>query len=211
MKKLMEFFEDRGKLADFVKSNRDMVIKVAVAAVAVIAAFFVFAPGQDDAKAANPQIETDDVVTASEETAASVYVDIGGEVVNPMVAELDEGCRVQDAIEAAGGLTENADISQINRAAFIEDGDKIFIPSLEPAEGDAIGALGSEGYSDGKVNINTADSAELQELEGVGPATADKIISYREENGRFRNIEDIKNVSGIGDKTFEKFRDKIKT
>ena len=211
MKKLMEFFEDRGKLADFVKANKDMVIKVAVAAVAVIAAFFVFAPGQDEDKDVNAEIETDAAVAASEESVASVYVDIGGEVVNPMVAELDEGCRVQDAIEAAGGLTENADISEINRAAFIEDGDKIFIPSLEAAEGDAIEAFGSGGYSDGKVNINTADSAQLQELNGVGPATADKIISYREENGRFKDIEDIKNVSGIGDKTFEKFRDKIKT
>ena len=63
---------------------------------------------------------------------------------------------------------------------------------------------------DGKININTADFEELQELNGVGPATAEKIIGYREENGRFSSIEDIKNVSGIGEKTFEKFKDDIK-
>ena len=211
MKRLIDFFEERGKLADFVRENRDMVIKVAVAAVAVIVAFFVFAPGQDEDKDVNAEIGSDTALSASEETVGMVYVDIGGEVANPMVAELEEGCRVQDAIEAAGGLTENADISQINRAEFIEDGDKIFIPSLESAEGDDIGSIGSEAYYDGKININTADSAQLQELNGVGPATAEKIISYREENGRFKDIEDIKNVSGIGDKTFEKFRDKIKT
>lgn len=127
-----------------------------------------------------------------------------------MVVELEEGSRIQDAIEAAGGLTENADLDGINRAAFVNDGDKILIPSVEeggfPYEEGAI----QDSYGDGRININTADSGQLQEITGVGPVTAEKIISYREENGRFDSIEDIKNVSGIGDKTFEKMKDEIK-
>lgn len=209
MNRLRELLEDRQKLICFARDNRDMLIKVAAVAVLIIAAFFVFVQGKADEKPA--ESETDIVASAPEKE--KLYVDIGGEVVNPMVAELDEGSRVEDAIEAAGGLTENADISQINRAAFIEDGEKIFVPSILVSE-EADGLYGSAGsaaaYSDGKININTADSLQLQELNGVGPATAEKIISYREENGRFKSIEDIKNVSGIGDKIFEKLRDEIK-
>lgn len=209
MNRLRELLEDRQKLICFARDNRDMLIKVAAVAVLIVAAFFVFAHGKTDEKPAEP--ETDIVASAPEKE--KVYVDIGGEVVNPMVAELDEGSRVEDAIEAAGGLTENADISQINRAAFVEDGEKIFVPSIAVSEEDD-GIYGSAGsaaaYSDGKININTADSLQLQELNGVGPATAEKIIRYREENGRFKSIEDIKNVSGIGDKTFEKLKDEIK-
>ena len=209
MKRLLEYIEGNKKIAAFVRENKDMLVKAAAVAIMVIVAFLIFA-FKDDGKEEKVMIE--DSVAAEETSIAKVYVDIGGEVKNPMVAELDEGCRVEDAIEAAGGLTENADTTEINRAAFIEDGDKIFIPPLaEAGEYDTDGSQTPYVYSDGKVNINTADSEELQELNGVGPATAEKIISYRQENGRFDSIEDIKNVSGIGDKTFEKFKDKIKT
>ena len=136
-----------------------------------------------------------------------------------MLAELPEGSRVDDAIKAAGGLTDKADLTDINRAAFVEDGEKIYIPALiemdesssDVDHSDIVSGNGlSAQYSDGKVNINTADSEELQKLTGVGPVTAQKIIDYRKENGRFAAIEDIKNVTGIGDKTFEKFKDDIK-
>ncbi len=157
---------------------------------------------------------------AEEESAAVIYVDIGGEVNQPSVVELADGSRVTDAIAAAGGLTEKADLTDINRAAFVSDGEKIYIPSQEsdPADGvvsaDSGGGgngSGSSGRSsDGKININTADSTQLQELNGVGPATAEKIIDYRKQNGRFQSIEDIKNVSGIGDKTYEKLKDHIR-
>ena len=214
MKNLLEDIRDKEKLTEFVKEHKDLLIRVALVAVAVIAAFFVFAPSDAEESEGNPDSDSNTAVVETEPETTKIIVDIGGEVVSPMVAELDEGSRVADAIEAAGGVTKNADLTDINRAAFIEDGEKIYIPALpsEENESDDGGGSGtSSGYSDGKININTADSEELQELSGVGPATAQKIIDYRKENGRFSSIEDIKNVSGIGDKSFEKIKDMIKT
>ena len=160
-----------------------------------------------------------------------IYVDIGGAVKKPMLARLPGGSRVEDAIRAAGGLTSDADLSMVNRAAVVSDGEKIYIPKKGEAgaalaEGGAgTGAAGAAGSSSagaggtagvsgsgatgGLVNINTADLTQLQTVTGVGPATAQKIIDYRTQNGSFRSIEELKNVSGIGDKTFEKMRDQI--
>lgn len=213
MKHLLEQFDKDGRLQRFLMENKDMIIKVTVAGLLVAVAFFVFTLRSDEEE--TPVV--DDAAMNMEEmetSKESIFVDIGGEVANPMVAELEEGSRVEDAIRAAGGVTANADLTEINRAAFVEDGEKIYIPSLLVAENETYVAAGGAGaaatYSDGKVNINTADSLELQELNGVGPATAEKIIDYREEYGRFQSIEDLKNVSGIGDKTFEKLKDDIK-
>ncbi len=211
MKKIMEYIGDREKLAGFVKEHRDMLIRAVLVAGAITAALFVFASSGEDEKKADVLKES---TVAVESETAKIVVDIGGEVVSPMVVELDEGSRVGDAIEAAGGITENADLTDINRAAFVEDGEKIYIPAAEiEGEGEE-GDTSSSGYTvsrgDGKININTADSVQLQELDGIGPATAQKIIDYRKENGRFSSIEDIKNVSGIGDKSFEKIKDRIK-
>ncbi|HIU25610.1 MAG TPA: helix-hairpin-helix domain-containing protein [Candidatus Copromorpha excrementigallinarum] len=209
MKRLLEELRANEKLNKFLEENRSLLIKAAVALFAVIAAFAVFSAGGEEREASTAQIR--EAGKAEEEKPPDmVVVDVGGEVRSPMVVELEEGSRIQDAIEAAGGLTENADLDGINRAAFVNDGDKILIPSVEeggfPYEEGAI----QDSYGDGRININTADSGQLQEITGVGPVTAEKIISYREENGRFDSIEDIKNVSGIGDKTFEKMKDEIK-
>ncbi len=163
----------------------------------------------------------------------TVFVDIGGAVVEPRLAELPSGSRVEDAINAAGGLTEDADMTLINRAELLTDGEKIYIPTHEETaagigtDGNAAGQSsaptgGSDGGKAGnsgngsisgeqKININTADSTQLQTLSGIGPVTAQKIIDYRENHGRFESIEDIKNVSGIGEKTFEKLKNSIKT
>ncbi len=211
MKKIMEYIGDREKLEGFVKEHRDMLIRAVLVACAITAALFVFVSSGDDEKKADA-VEKSTVAVESE--AARIFVDIGGEVISPMVVELEEGSRVGDAIEAAGGVTENADLTDINRAAFVEDGEKIYIPPAEIEGEESEGNVSSSGYQasrgDGRININTADSAQLQELDGIGPATAQKIIDYRKENGRFSSIEDIKNVSGIGDKSFEKIKDRIK-
>lgn len=198
------------KLRDFVEDNRDMIIKVAAAALLVVAAFFVFifVNGSEEEALAEEKI----VTSETEAAGPIIMVDIGGEVNEPKVVELEEGSRVEDAIVAAGGVTDEADLTNINRAAFLNDGDKILIPSSE-SDGNTSTAYETETGStgSGKININTADSEELQTLDGVGPVTAEKIIDYREENGQFSSIEDIKNVSGIGDKTFEKLKDDITT
>ena len=207
----MEYIGDREKLAGFVKEHRDMLIRAVLVACAITAALFVFVSSGDDEKKADA-VEKSTVAVESE--AVRIFVDIGGEVVSPMVVELEEGSRVGDAIEAAGGITENADLTDINRAAFVEDGEKIYIPPAEIEGEESEENVASPGHQasrgDGRININTADSAQLQELDGIGPATAQKIIDYRKENGRFSSIEDIKNVSGIGDKSFEKIKDRIK-
>ena len=158
---------------------------------------------------------------SGEQAAAQgkVFVDIGGAVKEPMLAELPAGSRVEDAIRAAGGLKEDADLSSVNRAAVLSDGEKIYIP--KEGEDPAVSVSGqSSGYgaepgtatadlSAARININTADKETLQQITGVGPATAQKILDYRTQNGTFRAPEDLKNVSGIGEKTYEKMKDQI--
>ena len=151
----------------------------------------------------------DEAESDGKTAAAQIYVDIGGQVKNPGVYTVKEGTRVFEVIEKAGGLTEDAFIEQINQAEAVTDGQKIVIPSSEDAQQSLMPQTASGKDSSGLVNINSADSETLQEIPGVGPATAEKIIAYRTENGRFSSIEDLKNVSGIGDKTFEKMKDKI--
>ncbi|MCR5481702.1 MAG: helix-hairpin-helix domain-containing protein [Clostridia bacterium] len=162
--------------------------------------------------------------------AGEIIVDVCGCVKKPGIVKLSCGARVYEAIEAAGGKAAGADTSVLNLAQELSDGVKLIIPSFDetmnmPADAYGIqsygnygnyGITGGEGsydagsYSNGsKVNINSADSGQLQSLSGVGPSTAEKIINYRTSNGRFSKIEDLKNVSGIGDKTFEKLKDFI--
>ncbi len=213
MKKLLEFIDKNPRLPKFVKDNKDLLLKAAAVILVMVLSFAVFVLNESEDGTA--QIQEKDELEISD--SKSIFIDVGGEVKKPTVVELSDGSRVADAIEAAGGITDKADLTDINRAAFVSDGEKIFIPSIIEEETALIGEYGDNNtrqqgavYSDGKVNINTADSDQLQELNGVGPATAEKIIAYRNENGRFKSTEDIKNVSGIGDKTYEKFKDKIK-
>ena len=140
-----------------------------------------------------------------------MYVDISGCVKSPGIYKIKRNTRLFEVIELAGGLTKDADYNGFNQAEHIEDGDKIIIPAKNQESDSASASQGNNATAsnNGKININTADSAALQEIPGVGPATAEKIISYRETNGRFRNKEDLMNVSGIGEKTFEKMKDMI--
>ena len=153
-----------------------------------------------------------------------IYIDVAGAVNKPMVVELSAGSRVFEAIAAAGGPAEDADMRYINRAAVLSDGDRVYIPnaaetaagsswpgsagqsSAADAQAGFAGAAASGTADNGKININTADSAALQQLNGVGPSTAQKIIDYRDANGRFASPEEICNVSGIGTKTYAKLK-----
>ncbi len=205
---------------DFLLKNKQLVIKVAVIFFIFTVAFFVFVLGENKEAAHEPEVTQTQKAVAAEptETAVkSIMVDVGGAVKTPQVVELKEESRVADAISAAGGLKENADTAEINQAAFLTDGQKIYIPAKgEKIPAEVISAENSTqpgaenpGMAGGKVNLNTATSEELQTLNGVGPATAEKILEYRSSNGYFKNIEEIKNVNGIGDKTFEKLKEHI--
>jgi len=145
-----------------------------------------------------------------------IMVDVKGQVVRPGVYQSNTGERVIDVIGRAGGLTGQADQSQVNFAEHVEDEMVIYIPmkgeegsSLPPQTGLGGTVSNGAGQKQGKINLNKADEAELQNLPGVGPAKAAAIIEFRETSGPFKTIEDLKNISGIGDKTFDKLKDLI--
>ena len=137
-----------------------------------------------------------------------IFVDVIGCVVNPGVYQLEEGSRVFQALELAGGLTEEAEVKSINRAAVLSDEQVITVLSVEEYE-EMQKNSGGLGFVDGKVELNSADAKALESLSGIGPSMAEKILQYRQEHGRFHNIEDLMKVAGIGEKTFQQIKDKI--
>ena len=202
----------------------------------------------------NSNEKTDENSTPSEATneevednANKIYIYIIGEVNQPGVVILDEGSRISDAINSAGGTTANADLSKINLVYTLQDGMKINIPNSEQLKkepdfqyitsnasdetlnesssgnGSVSASSSSNGSSnDNKtsgnsidaqsniVNINTATQTELETLPGIGPSLALRIIEYRKENGKFNNIEEIKNVKGIGEAKYDDIKKHIK-
>lgn len=179
---------------------------------------------------ANEEIKKDEVQAEEK----NIYVHITGEVINPGVVIAKEGDRIQNVIEKAGGTTEKADLKGVNLAYKVEDGQKINIPNIDEEKKENnvqennnnvkedisesknyITKSGGKNViideeksetdkKNQKVNINTATQTELETLNGIGPSTASKIIKYRNEKGKFKKIEDIKNVSGIGEAKFKK-------
>ena len=170
----------------------------------------------------------------------TIYVHVCGAVEDPDVYELPAGSRVYEAVQAAGGFSEDADCSYVNQAQKLSDGVKLVIPTLEqtqaiasdggdgngvgivdmqdsakdqglassPAGGDT--GMGQNDASDGRININTASEAELCNIPGIGAVRAAAIVAYRQEKGGFASVEDIMNVSGIKEGTYEKIKDSIK-
>ena len=149
-------------------------------------------------------------VSTTQETV--IFVDIKGAVKNPGVYQMKVGDRVKDAIDAAGGLTEEADSQKVNLAKRLEDQMAIVVPKVgEEAEEIPAGATSKEEAKEGKVNINTATVEELKTLKGVGEKKAEAIIEYRKKNGSFQTKEDLMKVRGIGKKLFESFQERIVT
>ncbi len=144
-----------------------------------------------------------------EEKETTIIVDVSGAVSQSGIVELKTKSRVADAIDAAGGLKEDADISSINRASILEDGDKLYIPTQDESKENSQVLPESVSNDKNKVNLNTATGSELEEIKGVGPATAEKILIYRGKHGAFTSIEEVMNVDGIGEKTFEQMKDFI--
>jgi competence protein ComEA len=153
--------------------------------------------------------------TATEAESEVLYVYVCGAVKDPGVVELPAGSRVYEALEQAGGLTEDAADLTINQAALLEDGQQIYVPTKEeagdwtPDVGGSTADDGADAGSSGKIHINTASLEELMTLPGIGESKAAGIIEYRESAGGFQSIEDIKNVSGIGDAVYTKIKDRI--
>ena len=149
-------------------------------------------------------------VSTTQETV--IFVDIKGAVKNPGVYQMKVGDRVKDALDAAGGLTEEADSQKVNLAKRLEDQMAIVVPKVgEEAEEIPAGATSKEEAKEGKVNINTATVEELKTLKGVGEKKAEAIIEYRKKNGSFKTKEDLMKVRGIGKKLFDSFQERIVT
>ena len=145
---------------------------------------------------------------------AIIFVHVLGAVRRPGLFQLGVGARVMDAVAAAGGLTETADPAGTNLARRLSDGEQLYLPQVgevpagpPPASGGA-GAAGGAA-SGQKVNLNTATVAELDTLPRIGPLMAQRIIDYREANGPFAGVDDLRSVTGIGDKTFEGLKDLV--
>ena len=206
-----------GKLKDALKGllgDKKTLIKILSVALILIAALILRI---HDENKADITIETTD--TAVEETeyiedsnvrTQPSFVDIGGAVKNPGVYQVSEDTRLFQVIEMAGGLSEEADADHVNRASFVEDGQKIIIPVKGSENNDGLTSADTAPSSadTGLININTASADELKSLSGIGDVTAEKIIEYRSSKA-FKSKEDIMSVDGIGSKTFEKIQDDI--
>lgn len=149
-----------------------------------------------------------DEVSREDDIPSVIYVYICGAVKNPGVYQLSEGSRLFQAVDAAGGLLENADERSVNQAQILADGQEIIVYE-KGEEVPANDTASSEPSGSGKININTAGKEDLMELPGIGESRADEIINYRNEHGGFESIEDIMNISGIKEKMFEKIKDYI--
>lgn len=145
--------------------------------------------------------------TAPEERP-QLTVHVAGAVSHPGVVLLEEGDRVIDAIEEAGGPLPEADLEGLNLAQAVQDGQKILVPREGETKDGGLNPSG-KGGSGGKVNLNSAGQRELEELPGIGPTLAERIIAYREKKGGFKSVEELKQVSGIGEKKFEELRDLV--
>lgn len=196
-------------------SDRKTLIKIFSVVLILLAALVLRI---HDENKADITIETADAAEETEYSGESeessvqpqvIFVDIGGAVEEPGVYEVAKDTRLFEVIEMAGGLSEDADPDHVNRASFVEDGQKIIIPvkGSEYTDDGTAAAFSPEADS-GLININTASADELKTLSGIGDVTAEKIIEYRSSTA-FKSKEDIMSVDGIGSKTYEKIKDDI--
>ncbi|MCL2436588.1 MAG: helix-hairpin-helix domain-containing protein [Clostridiales bacterium] len=233
----MDIHIDVQAMKRYVLENKKKCLKIAGLVVVLTISLITYVTGNltNDDGIAVMEVQDNEIVAdesnvvaeVQQEQEAYIVVDIEGAVRSPGVVFLLSGSRVNDAVEEAGGLTSDADTRSVNLASRLSDGDKVYIPTHGEQQTSSgsnsqpagivtdIVSSGSQATPDGAsensgmVNINTATSAQLQTLRGVGPATAQRIIEHRETVGRFTRIEDIMRVSGIGTRTFEGFRDNI--
>ena len=220
------------RINNFNKKNKILLI-VIVAIVAISSYYFIFdrkeewLNNQEQNLEIKEEIKTNDQIENNSneqqlEKNENIIVHVSGAVNKEGIVELKNNSRIIDAIDKAGGLKDEADITNINLAYIIEDGMKIHIPSKEEKESTIIvesnidsgtveqsTEIKSNNNKKLKININTATKTDLETLPGIGESTALKIIEYRKEKGKFKLIEDIKQVNGIGENKFNKIKELI--
>jgi competence protein ComEA len=158
------------------------------------------------AMAPTEQVVVEATPTAVPGPSADLYVHVSGAVRSPGLYVVPAGSRVVDAIAAAGGFADDADRDAVNLARAVDDGEQLPVPRVGEAPAQAGAAPAA---ADGRVNLNTADASQLEELPRIGPALAERIIAWRDDNGRFTSVDDLLAVPGIGDKMLESLRDLV--
>lgn len=205
-----------GNLLNF-SQFKDKIGWLLIPAIAIMAAAIYFLAPQEDPEAtleliqAEPPQQTE-TPSESNPIPELIMVDIKGQVANPGVYELQAGARTKDAIQAAGGFLKTAETLSINLAMVVQDEMILYVPEI--GEEGALPAVQAQqpaaaSEAGAAVNLNAATAEELMTLSGIGPSKAEAIIAYRTENGNFKSIEELTEVTGIGDKTFEKLKDAI--
>ena len=216
---------------EMLNQKQKMIAVIGIAVVVIIVGYYYInsTKGVYEHKEVQNFIENDEETNEEEnaEEIKTILVHVTGAVEKSGVVKVKENARINDAIEAAGGVTDDADLSDVNLAYIIEDGQKIYIPSkndkkvesieeksgiiiiTESSGNNVIKEDTENEVKNQKVNINKADIDELMSLQGIGEATACKIIEYRALNGKFKSIEELKNVSGVGDAKYNAVKDYI--
>jgi len=196
--------------------KKSLIIIIFLLIIACISIYFFTKEDTNDYLSTNELYITQNTVE-NNTIVEEIIIHIDGEVLNPGLVYLPVGSRIADAISAAGGTTELANIEKVNLAYELKDGQKIYIPSIYDIEeisyiqndaGDNI-IVNDTSSNSSLINLNTATQAELETLPGIGSATASKIIDYRSKNGGFKQIEDIMNVNGIGEAKFNNIKEYI--
>lgn len=211
----------RRRVIDLLEFRPRETIALGVLCLAIVAgAAFAYArslPKPEPSSAASP-LPASSVGASGSPAAggAAIFVHIAGAVAKPGVYELPAGARVIDGLTAAGGATAQADVSSINLARPLTDGERVYVPkrgevpAADPgASAAAPGAGGGGPAAPEKVNINTATVAQLEELPGIGEVIAQRIVDYRTQHGPFKTIRDLLKVEGIGEKKFESIQDHV--
>ena len=207
----------RNLIEDLIRDRKSLVKILSITAILLLAVILRI----HGANKADITVGTADAVTAEETDTSGetdgpvssdkiIYIDLGGAVAKPGVYKVTPDTRLYMVIEMAGGLTEDADTNHVNQASFVEDGEKIIIPSKGDPATTVNDVQGTSAAADpsGLVNINIASKDELMTLNGIGEVMAERIIEYRTGN-RFKNKEDIMSVKGIGSGIYEKIKDSI--
>ena len=168
-------------------------------------------PKEDTSLSSSSQQRSEEKMEPSQE---KIMVDVKGAVRQAGVYELPVGSRVYDAVQKAGGMTDEANSQSVNLAQKLEDESIVYVAKngeeIAPVASASAGTTSGEQQSkDGKVNLNTATEAELQTISGIGQKRAQDIIAYREGKGKFQSVDELKNVSGIGQKTLEKLKEHV--
>ena len=194
----MHIDELREKLLDFSEDQRRAIISIGLIAI-LIASFFALASRGQSVEASEPLQK---VVVQGDN---SLLVHVVGKVLRPGVYPMVSGARVNDAIAAAGGALKGVDLSEINLARKVVDGEQIYVG----IESFTKNSSGSTKVGSGKININRANASQFESLPKIGPVIAKRIMDYRKLNGQFAALEDIQKVTGIGAKTFARIKDRI--